>query len=457
MRTQTLPRKYAFVGVAAVCLVTAAGIAGLPWFVQAATAALAITLVIGYAFHVRGRIEELAAFAAEIAEVAPGEGAVTSGYDELDQVATHLTRLNRFLGSQLADTRGEQSKFRAVLAGMAEGVIVIDRAEVVRLANDRAAQLFGVADSGVLLGAPVVNASRDPNLQVALREALTSEEHAPVVREVTIRTADREETLHMTATAIAGVDDGRPLFVLVFHDVTELKKLEATRRDFVANVSHEIRTPLTAIRGYAETLRQGGLEDHEQAERFLSVIERNAERLGRLTDDLLTLSDLELGRTPLRKLPVDIAETVGHALDVVREKAAAGGVELRCEIGEGLPKVEADADRLLQVFVNLLDNAVKYSESGGSVVARITRGMSGGSESVELAIVDSGIGIPSRDLPRLTERFYRVDKARSRELGGTGLGLAIVKHIVQAHGGQLRIESVLGVGTTVYISLPTAA
>ena len=261
--------------------------------------------------------------------------------------------------------------------------------------------------------------------------------------------------------------DAAPLgYVLVFHEITELKKLEAVRRDFVANVSHELRTPLTAIRGYAETLLGGALDDAQHARRFLGVIERNAERLTRLIDDLLTLSDLELGRLGLQRVAVSATAAIEAACEVVGEKARRGGVTLQREEGGELPAIDGDGDRVEQVLVNLIDNAVKYTPNGGSVTvtARRTangdrdgtgsRPRPGGADYVEIAVADTGIGIPSQELPRLTERFYRVDKARSRELGGTGLGLAIVKHIMQVHGGWMRIESELGKGTTVRVAFP---
>jgi two-component system phosphate regulon sensor histidine kinase PhoR len=223
----------------------------------------------------------------------------------------------------------------------------------------------------------------------------------------------------------------------------------------VANVSHELRTPLTAIRGYAETLLTGALEDRERARQFLSVIDRHSERLSRLIDDLLTLSDLELGKTSLKKEPLHLETLVDEVIEVLREKARRGRVELVSDIPRELPLILGDADRLQQVLINLTDNAIKYSGNGG-VVRIVARNVTDGAASmVEVSVADDGIGIPTADLPRLTERFYRVDKARSRELGGTGLGLAIVKHIVQAHGGRLDIKSTLNVGTTVRFSVPS--
>jgi two-component system phosphate regulon sensor histidine kinase PhoR len=263
--------------------------------------------------------------------------------------------------------------------------------------------------------------------------------------------------LQVNAARLAGVD-GRPFgVVLVLHDVTELRRLEVVRRDFVANVSHELRTPLTAIKGFAETLLGPAGDDRETAQRFLRVIDRHSERLGRLIDDLLTLSDLELGRTPLRVGTVVPGQAIDDVLQIFAETAARAGVRIAANVEPGTPALQADGDRVRQVLINLVDNAVKYTPAGGQVRVRAAP-VSGGEQGDMVAIVveDTGVGIPAQDLPRLTERFFRVDKARSRELGGTGLGLAIVKHIVQAHGGSLSISSMLGQGTAVRVLLPTA-
>jgi two-component system phosphate regulon sensor histidine kinase PhoR len=241
--------------------------------------------------------------------------------------------------------------------------------------------------------------------------------------------------------------------VMVLHDVTELRRLEQVRTEFVANVSHELRTPLTAIHGYLETLLGGALEEREHARRFLEIVFRQTERLGRLLDDLTDLSNIELGRIALRLEPVRLDEVVDSVLAIIAPKAEAGRVALASELAPGLGPVSADRDRLAQVLINLVDNAVKYTPEDGRVTVSARPAADG---RVEVAVVDTGIGIPPADLPRITERFYRVDKARSRDLGGTGLGLAIVKHLVLAHGGELRIESTPGRGTTVRVTLAAA-
>lgn len=391
------------------------------------------------------------------------------GDDVIAQLEANLFSIARSLSTQLQAAQEEKGKLEAVLRGMLEGVLVIDRSGTIRLANQCADRMFGGSPTATLVGQPLINVSRDPDLRELVSQVTRDTSGRPIVREITLPQAAAGDTLLVTATPMTASDGEPQLSILVFHDVTDLKRLEAARRDLVANVSHELRTPLTAIRGYAETLSAGAINDPELAPKFLGVIERHSERLTRLIDDLLTLSDLELGRAALRRAAITLAPAVNAAIDVVRDKAAKGSVEIRQDLPADLPPLYGDPDRIEQVLVNLIDNAVKYTPAGGQVTvsARVADTPERGAfslpepdqphgRSVEVCVADTGIGIPQRDLPRLTERFYRVDKARSRELGGTGLGLAIVKHIVQAHGGALSIESEVGRGTRVHVYLPLA-
>lgn len=237
--------------------------------------------------------------------------------------------------------------------------------------------------------------------------------------------------------------------LLFLNDITEEKRLEAIKRDFVANVSHELRTPLAAIKGYSETLLDGGVDDEETSREFLRVIDRNATRMSRLIDDLLTLSRLESQQMAIVPTPVDLSELLSSTEKSFRKHAKDKGVALSAKVPEDLPTVSGDRDRLEQVVVNLLDNAIKYTPEGGSVILRATSE----NGAIKVEVIDTGIGIPEADMPRIFERFYRVDKARSRDLGGTGLGLAIVKHIMQGHNGTLNVESSPGVGSTFSFTL----
>lgn len=370
--------------------------------------------------------------------------------DELGELEGHFAEMARGVVATIAELRLEQERMEAILRGMVEGVVVTDLAMRVVLLNARARELLGIPAGGEL-GRPLVELVRDPALHESAREL--REGAAVVSHDVTLG-GRGGRLLQLNAARLSGADGRAFGFVLVLHDVSELRRLEVIRRDFVANVSHELRTPLTAIKGYAETLLGPAGDDRDTARRFLAVIDRHSERLGRLTDDLLTLSDLELGRTPLHVAPVELEPTVEDVIQILAERAARTDVRLTADVDPTTPPVLADGDRLRQVLINLIDNAIKFTPAGGRVGVRVAALPSG---IVEVSVQDSGIGIPAQDLPRLTERFFRVDKARSRALGGTGLGLAIVKHLIQAHGGTLDISSAVGHGTTVRVGLPAAA
>ncbi|MBU6281342.1 PAS domain-containing protein [bacterium] len=365
--------------------------------------------------------------------------------DRLDRIAAEFGEIAASRAGENASLREERDRLEATLGAMVEGVVAIDAAGHVLRANDRAREMLGTALGDDLEGRLWVDFNRDPELAAFVRQALAGGVRCS--REIEMRGAvDRVLDANAGPTA-----DGR-FWVLVFHDVTETRRLERIRTDFVANVSHELRTPLTAIKGFAETLRSSGFEDRATAARYVDVIDRHAGRLGRLIDDLLTLGDLELGRKPLVREDVAVASVARDAVELLEESARRAGVSIVVDVAEDT-KVSCDADRLQQVLSNLLDNAIKYAP-GGHV--RITT--SGPAEGkVEIAVADDGRGIPSADLPRLTERFYRVDKSRGRDQGGTGLGLAIVKHIAQAHGGEIAIDSRPGAGTTVRVTLPAAS
>jgi two-component system phosphate regulon sensor histidine kinase PhoR len=441
------------------------------------------------------RVARLTEFSSSVAAGVTPPALAPEHADIIGRLEANLLAMAGSLKAQLQAARAEQAKLEAVLSGMLEGVLVIDSAGTIRLANHRAEQLFQRWPGRSLVGQPLIDVSRDPDLHSLVHEITRGQASGRLGREITLASATGAEYLQVSATPMRQLDGEAPLFILVFHDITALKKLEATRRDFVANVSHELRTPLTAIRGYAETLRAGALADAEQADNFLAIIERHSERLTRLTEDLLTLSDLELGRAPIKPVPMALERAVEAAMDVVRDKAVQAGLELHSELAPDLPQVDADPDRIEQVLVNLIDNAVKFTPAGGRVTisasatepaqrdgtapetastsaaglhppqgSTLRRAPEDGSAErvrgagrwVTVCVADTGVGVPKHHLQRLTERFYRVDQARSRELGGTGLGLAIVKHIVHAHGGTLRIESEVGRGTQVYVSLPAA-
>ncbi len=370
--------------------------------------------------------------------------------DEIGALGRALNGLAARLREKIHDLGHEQAKATAILDGMIEGVIAVDGRDVILLLNERARSMFAL-DATRGEGKPFLEVIRNTELHEAFREGRAAGESNVSNREVRlVSPVDRRVQVNAVPLRLGGNEIG---VVMVLHDVTELRRLEQVRTEFVANVSHELRTPLTAIQGYLETLLTGALEEQENARRFLEIVFRHTERLGRLLNDLTDLSNIELGRVSLKLAPTRLDEAVDAVLAIMSAKAKSGNVALRSQLPRELPPVLADRDRLVQILINLVDNAIKYTPEGGRVTVRVEEPVPG---HIEIDVVDTGIGIPPADLPRITERFYRVDRARSRELGGTGLGLAIVKHLVFAHNGLLRIESEPGRGTTVRVWLACA-
>ena len=413
----------------------AAGAAGL---------ALAAALAAGFATLLTRRVRELQSVVKAIAAGDLQQRLPWRSGDELGAIASAIDDMAEQLRRRLAQAGDEQARLRAVLTSMVEGVLVLDRSGRVILANPRLRELFGAW--GAVEGRPALEVIRRADVEAALGQAARTP--APVVRELQLGApGGRRLQMHAVRFPSQGALLGT---VAVFHDVTELHRLEGIRRDFVANVSHELRTPLTAIRGFAETLRDSALPA-EQRRQYLDVILRHADRLTALIDDLLELSRIEGGTRELAVEPVDAA---GLARDLVRDlKARLDAGRLQGEVrAEAAPSALADRRALEQVLLNLLDNAIKYSEPGG----RIAVVVSGAPPWVRIDVTDTGIGIPEADRARVFERFYRVEKARSRDLGGTGLGLAIVKHLVQAQAGEVFVDSREGQGTTVTLRLPAA-
>ncbi len=390
--------------------------------------------------------------------------------DEVGQLGQALNTMAQRLEDRLAEFQEERAKGAAILDSMVEGVVAVDEANRILFINASACRLFNAPSVGAE-GRPFLEVIRNKEMldlmQRTLKEGTSARQELEIYTPV-----HRIAQVHAAPLIGRGRTSGA---ILVMHDVTALRRLEMVRTEFVANVSHELRTPLTSIRGYLETLLEGGLEDREHARPFLEVIHKHTERMGRLLDDILDLSNIELGRIILHRRPTDLREVVDGVMTIYGPQAAKQEIELQAEVPADLPPALADRDRLAQVLINLLDNSLKFTPKGGrvTVTARRVQSAECGVRSasditshvvprtshincVEISVSDTGIGIPSQDLPRITERFYRVDKTRSRELGGTGLGLAIVKHLVEAHGGELVIDSQLNRGTTVRFSLPIA-
>jgi two-component system phosphate regulon sensor histidine kinase PhoR len=358
--------------------------------------------------------------------------------DEVGVVAGALDTTAQRLESSFFALQTSQHQLETLLNSMQDAVIAVGPDERVQWANQMMSRLV---PQGARLNAPIVETVRDPDFLRAVRGA--SENRRVCAARAASVVAGR--TFDVTAAPLPGGGA-----VAVLRDLTETERVEKTRRDFIANVSHELRTPLTSIQGYTETLLDGAAESDHSRE-FLEIIRKNAARMSRLTEDLLTLARVESGEQRFEVLPVGSGELLQEAVQSFREVARTHGVELKVE-DTAQADVNADREAVHQVFSNLIDNALKYGGSGGT----ITLGARPSPRGVEFYVQDFGPGIPSEHLHRLFERFYRVDKARSRESGGTGLGLAIAKHIVLAHGGAIGAESELNHGSRFLFTLPLA-
>ncbi len=358
--------------------------------------------------------------------------------DEIGQVAAALDRTARHLEENFANLQTSQHQLETLLNSMEDAVIAVGPDERVQWANYRMDTLL---PHGTRLNAPVVETVRDPDFLRAVRNVSLA--HQVFTARATSILPGR--TFDVTAAPLPGGGA-----VAVLRDLTETERMEKTRRDFIANVSHELRTPLTSIQGYAETLLDSSPETNHVRE-FLEIIRKNASRMSRLTEDLLTLARVESGEQRFDVQPVTPGELLHDAVESFQELAGSHGIELQVEDSAHDP-VNADREAIHQVFSNLIDNALKYAGTGG----RLVLGARPVERGVEFYVRDFGVGISSEHLPRLFERFYRVDKARSRESGGTGLGLAIAKHILLAHGGAIRAESELNHGSVFLFTLPLA-
>jgi two-component system, OmpR family, phosphate regulon sensor histidine kinase PhoR len=370
-----------------------------------------------------------------------------SPLDEIGRVAAAIDKTAEQIERSFAAVQSSQRQLETLLNSMQDAVIAVSADGVVRWANQPMDRLV---PQHTRLNAPVVETIRDPDF-LATVKAATNDKKVRTSRATSI-VAGR--AFDVTA---APLPDGGAVAVL--RDLTETERVEKTRRDFIANVSHELRTPLTSIQGYSETLLDTIPENSGSTREFLEIIRKNAARMARLTEDLLTLARVESGETRFDTEPVAPLELLNDAEESFREIARTQGVELRIVDTqndnaslESLPLVLADREAIHQVFSNLIDNAMKYGRSGG----RVELGARSAARGIEFYVRDFGAGISSEHLPRLFERFYRVDKARSRESGGTGLGLAIAKHIMRAHDGSIRAESELTRGSTFLFTLPSA-
>jgi two-component system, OmpR family, phosphate regulon sensor histidine kinase PhoR len=408
---------------------------------------IALIVAAGASIWTSRRLEHIVDIAARIERGDLRARVQDKPLDEIGRVAAAIDRTASQVERSFAAVRSSQRQLETLLNSMQDAVVAVSADGLVQWANQPMDRLV---PQRTRLNAPVVETIRDPDFLATVKAATSTKE---------VKTARATSIVPGRAYDVtaAPLPDGG--VVAVLRDLTETERVEKTRRDFIANVSHELRTPLTSIQGYAETLLDSATDNGSPTREFLEIIRKNAARMSRLTEDLLTLARVESGETRFETEPVPPLELLHDAEESFREIARGQGVELTINNDEGksgsaesLPPVLADREAIHQVFANLIDNAMKYGRGGG----RIVLGARAAQRGIEFFVQDFGAGISSEHLPRLFERFYRVDKARSRESGGTGLGLAIAKHIMRAHGGTIHAESDLGHGSTFVFTLPVA-
>jgi two-component system phosphate regulon sensor histidine kinase PhoR len=416
------------------------------WLMGASLSALGGAMVIAYIFSERftGRIRQLQSFAEHLVDTRAAADIQPDTDDELGALARSLNRMAAQLRDSLDRLSLESARREAILSGMAEGVLAVDQEMRITFSNESFARVIG-ASGAIRAHTPLLEVARDAGLLNMLSEVLVSDK--PQKRRLELSAAEGRAFEVQAAPLTASSRRGA---IAVLHDITDLERLERVRKDFVANVSHELRTPLTAIRGYAETLLEGALEDPANNRRFLEIITAQAARLNNIASDLLVLSELESGK-PAEKERLSVPSVLESALHTVESEARVREIQIVCSQVEDVCVVGSKI-RLEQALVNLLDNAIKFNRPSGQVRIEVMRATDG---QVRITVADTGIGIPSDDLSRIFERFYRVDKARSRAVGGTGLGLSIVKHVLERMDGKITVASELGRGSVFSITLPS--
>ncbi|MHB8910224.1 MAG: sensor histidine kinase [Syntrophales bacterium] len=415
--------------------------------IMLAIVVVSLTIALLFSLKILSPIRRLAAFAGQVRTGNIAGALRIDSQDEIGQLAESINEMVAALQEKIRTADAETRKLESVFSSMQEGVMVLDAESRIESVNRGMEEMTG-RPQGAVIGKTLLEAFRNSELHDSLErfrkggetvcEEVDLGDHRPVVMDVTF-------------SAFRGETDGERKTILVFHDVTRLKKLERVRTDFVANVTHEIRTPLTAIIGFVETLLQGAVDDPQTARKFLETVRENAQRLNRLVDDLLTLSGFELGEMALHPEGLSLADVLEQVLTVVTAQVSRKNIRIVREIPAESPRIMADRDRLAQILLNIVDNAVKFTPDGGTVTVTASSEEEG---YLTVRVADTGVGIPKGEIPRLGERFYRADRTRSRELGGTGLGLSIVKHLMNAHGGRMAIDSTPGRGTTVSLSFP---
>jgi two-component system, OmpR family, phosphate regulon sensor histidine kinase PhoR len=406
-----------------------------------------IVLVAGILFshHLTKRISRITSVAERYAREDWSEKIMIDGRDELKTLANTMNQMAATLRSRIGDLESEKGKISVILDHMNDGVIAIDRRKQCVMANPAAEKIFGFSASDAR-GKSLIEITRHPQLERIVDQAFL--EQKTVSEEIQI-SGEIKKTLRLSVVVLR--EHTRDIGgILVFHDMTELRRLENVRKEFVTNVSHELRTPLTAIKGFIETLLGGASKDPATSEKFLKIVSEETDRLGRLVEDILTIGEIEQKIALMKKDRIDLAAEIAALLEQFETPIEKNKLAVENQISVKPLLVPGDKDKIRQVFLNLIDNAIKFNKPEGKIVLSADQKP----EGVTVTIADTGIGIPKEDQDRIFERFFRADKARSRELGGTGLGLAIVKHIMEAHGGHAACQSTPGQGSRFSVFFP---
>jgi len=366
--------------------------------------------------------------------------------EEAGKLAHSIDQMAASIEKQVFQLSEDRTHLSALLTGMVEGVLVLDRQGQILLTNTAMEKMFGLSGQEIK-GPPFIEVIRHHRLNEFIQSTLESKTNPS--EEITISTPE-EKIFFVQASTAKGTDEQDIAAAFVFHDVTPLKVLERVRKDFVANVSHELRTPLASIKGYIEALLDGAKENPKQCGEFLKIIEKHADRLNNILSDLLALSQIESGKYRWVRDEIQVLELFEKVSSLLKPLAKKKDQHLTINIPQPVNPIQGDLEKMTLVVTNLLDNAVKYTPHGG----KITISALETDQVTEISVTDTGSGIPKKDLARIFERFYRVDRTRSREMGGTGLGLSIVKHIVEAHGGSIMVHSQPEQGSTFTIRIP---
>ncbi|HNR03795.1 MAG TPA: ATP-binding protein [Bacillota bacterium] len=413
-----------------------------------------VASVLGYkmAMNITKPIKEITYTASRIAKGQLDRRINITSRNEIGILADSINDMASKLRDTITSLQDKNIKLESIMSSMINGIIAIDNSEKILFINHVAESLLGIT-GGEITGKHLLQVVRNNSIDNYFKKMLKDKEFFNT--EVNLNDSN-EKILKFHANSIKqNGENGIEGIIITIQDVTELRKLERVRTEFIANVSHELKTPLTSIKGFTETLKSFDFDDKQDAIRFLNIIEDEADRLYRLINDILSLSELEQKKTKTVKEKIDIEKAVEEVLSVLKSQSDKKNIELSAKIQEGLESISGDGDKFKQMLINLIDNAVKYTPENGKVsIEAYKQSHNADLDKLIIKVKDNGIGIPKQHIPRLFERFYRVDKARSRTIGGTGLGLAIVKHIVMLFNGEIEVTSEVGKGTEFRIILP---